>query len=127
MHQEATLAAQIHFPVAAFEAKLKPSWHRQKLSQLSKLWSLSPYNIWMFPVKIGKMAPKMDGENNGNPGFKMDDFRGKTHYFRKHPDNDIHNCIYISTNIKAIETSWMLVQFSRHPGFGGSGTCLHAR
>ena len=47
LHQEANLAAQIH--TVAFEAKLKPSWHRQKkesgfsnvccqLSQLSKLW-----------------------------------------------------------------------------------------
>ena len=27
----------------------------------------------------------MDGENNGTPSFLMDDFGGKTHYFRKHP------------------------------------------
>ena len=26
--------------------------------------------------------PKMDGENNGTPYFLMDDFGGKTHYFR---------------------------------------------
>ena len=28
--------------------------------------------IWMFP-KIGLGTPKMDGENNGNPYFEMDD------------------------------------------------------
>ena len=27
----------------------------------------------------------MDGENNGEPYFLMDDLGGKTHYFRKHP------------------------------------------
>ena len=30
-------------------------------------------------------TPKMDGENNGNPYFLMDDSGGNTHYFRKHP------------------------------------------
>jgi len=32
--------------------------------------------IWVFP-KIGKWAPKMDGENHGNPYFLMDDLGGK--------------------------------------------------
>ena len=34
---------------------------------------------WVFP-KIGK-HPKMDGENNGKPGIKMDDLAGKPTIF----------------------------------------------
>ena len=29
----------------------------------------------------------MDGENNGQAYFLMDDLGGNTHYFRKHPYN----------------------------------------
>ena len=35
-------------------------------------------------VPKNRGTPKMDGENNGQPLFKMDDLGGY-HYFRKHP------------------------------------------
>ena len=49
------------------------------------LWRKSSTNIYGGVSKNRGVSPKMDGENHGKPYFLMDDFGGKTHYFRKHP------------------------------------------
>ena len=41
--------------------------------------------VYMGVSKNRGKTPKMDGENNGNHYFLMDDLEGKTQHFRKHP------------------------------------------
>ena len=59
--------------------------------------------MWVFSKNRGKTPQNGWFIYNGNPGFKMGWFGGKTHHVRKHPYNDWNvndsKCTYYTTDI----------------------------